>query len=120
MVGESGGEPEPGLLIFGYRGDLAFAGRHGECLSQPLGRLGEKGICNGSTVPSHIDGVHDGESTADAEGEAEKEADQRSGETHVSIMSWEKRRTVTGQEVRFSDAMHRVSVAGVWRDDVPF
>lgn len=43
---------------------------------EAVGRGGEEGVPDGGAVATHEDGVHDGEGTADAEGEAEEEADQ--------------------------------------------
>lgn len=38
------------------------------------------GVFDGGAVASHKDGVHDGQCTADAEGEAEEETDKGAGE----------------------------------------
>ena len=43
-------------------------------------RRGEEGIAEGGAVASQVDGVHDGESAADAEGEAEEEAYEGDGD----------------------------------------
>lgn len=44
-------------------------------LGEAFGRDGEGGVLDGGAVTSGVDGVHDGESATDAEGEAEEEAD---------------------------------------------
>jgi hypothetical protein len=44
------------------------------------------GVFDGGAIAAHEDGVHDRQSAADAEGEAEEEADQAGVEAHSS--SW--------------------------------
>ena len=48
-----------------------------EGLAVAVGWGGELGVADGGAVASHVDGVHDGESAAYSECEAEKEADER-------------------------------------------
>ena len=45
-----------------------------------MGGRGEERVLDGGAVASHEDGVHDGESAADAEDEAEEDTDERAGE----------------------------------------
>ena len=50
------------------------------------GRFGEKRVSGRSAITAVVDGVHDGEGTADAEGEAQKEPDQGGrGEAHLRL-----------------------------------
>lgn len=49
--------------------------------------FGQKGVADGGAVAAGVNGVHDSESAADAEGEAEEEPDESCAEGHSFIMS---------------------------------
>jgi hypothetical protein len=55
-------------------GEVAGAG-----VEEALGRGGKLSVFYGSAIASPIDGVHDRQSAAYAEDEAEEEADERAG-----------------------------------------
>ena len=57
--------------------------RLGLGFEEALWRNGEVSVFDGGAVASHVDGVHDGEGAAYAEGEAEEEADQAGIEAHT-------------------------------------
>lgn len=52
----------------------------GAGVEEALGRGRELGVFDGGAVPTHVDGVHDGQSAAYAKDESEEDTDQRAGE----------------------------------------
>jgi len=74
-----------------------------ECGAIALGLIRQVGVANSGAVAAHVDGVHDREGAADAEGEAEKEADHcRPGEAHAGLSLQPARRAVGGGAWRLS------------------
>ncbi len=64
-----------------FRGCLLRGFREG--FLEALRQHRENGVGDGSSVATHVDGVHDGEGAANSEGEAEEEADQSEWKTHA-------------------------------------